>query len=100
MFHRATKTTHSHLNSYSSSHSHPNLYPHSYPIEITIFPVRIPNTNMNKNTNTTKKIKSVPSEQYSLTHTFFDPSRSSPPNYFMSHLQERLEKMDVNRNKE
>ena len=98
MFHRATKTTHSHMNSYSSSHSHPNLYP----IEIKIFPVRIPNTNTNKNTS--KKIKSVheyvPQEQYSLTHTFFDPSRSSPPNYFMSHLQERLEKMDVNRNKE
>jgi|LauGreSBDMM110SN_4_FD.fasta_scaffold16586_3 hypothetical protein len=96
MFHRATKTTHS----YPHSQSHSQPHSHSYPVEIKIFPVRIPNTNKNTNKKIKSAPESIPPEQYSLTHTFFDPSRSSPPNYFMSHLQERLEKMDVNRNKE
>lgn len=42
----------------------------------------------------------VKPKQYSLTHNFFDPAKSSPPNYFISILQERLENMELKRNKE
>lgn len=47
-----------------------------------------------------KNCKYFQKNQYSLTHNFFDPSRSSPPNHFISILQERLEKMEVSLNKE
>lgn len=58
-------------------------------------PVEIKPINIKINSNKNKYL-----QQYSLNHTFFDPSRSSPPNQFISILQERLEKMEVKRNNE
>ena len=54
-------------------------------------------------------IKESPKDEYSLKQTFFDPSKSSPPNDFLIKLQKRmaiyntdfyLDMKDNNRDKE
>lgn len=46
---------------------------------------------INKNLSTIVKINSLKSE-YSINQNLFDPSKSSPPNNFMSNLQKRIKK--------
>ena len=38
------------------------------------------------------------SSEYSLTHNFFDPSQSSPPNDFMIKLQARMTRFNTSQN--
>lgn len=40
------------------------------------------------------KESKTPTAEYSLTHNFFDPSKSSPPNDFMIKLQMRMSRLN------
>jgi hypothetical protein len=49
-----------------------------------------PNINIKHIISTDIKINGSPTAEYSLKRTFFDPSKSSPPNDFMLKLQMRM----------
>ena len=49
-----------------------------------------PNINIKHTVSTDIKINGSPTAEYSLKRTFFDPSKSSPPNDFMLKLHMRM----------
>jgi len=53
-------------------------------------PIKIQSTYMNVN--------DTPKAEYSLKQTFFDPSKSSPPNEFLLKLQMRMDMYNKNSN--
>ena len=51
---------------------------------------RSPTIPIKRNVSTDIKLNGSPKAEYSLKQTFFDPSKSSPPNEFMIKLHMRM----------